>query len=293
MTNPLSTGQIALWYALMYINNKAAWQEWFTAANLTLEAYTGLSRSGINKARNILKQEGLIDFQSNGNRRATSFKICVLYSQESEHIEIGTSNSTHIRNVKETDKEQVRVIQGTVKEQQSGTLNKHKHKQNINESNIYPPTDVGDAKAPSKKSTKTQELESDFEKLWKLYPRKERKADALKAYKKARKAGVTNKEIQNGIVAYTKKLQAEGTSAEYIAQGGTWFNQQRWCDDYTINAPKKQTNRYGRPVYQELQPEWFKSQDDWNQSQETVETMDTEQIKNLQDRIANLSEEGE
>lgn len=73
-SNQLSTGQIALWYALMYINNKCRWVEWFTAPNQTLELYTGLSRQGISKNRNALKQNGLIDFRSNGTK-ATAYKI--------------------------------------------------------------------------------------------------------------------------------------------------------------------------------------------------------------------------
>ena len=79
----LSTGQIALWHALMHINNKCAWIEWFTVPNLTLELHTGLSRAGIYKARNVLKQYGVIDFKSNGTR-ATSYKlISLLYSKQS------------------------------------------------------------------------------------------------------------------------------------------------------------------------------------------------------------------
>ena len=61
----LSTGQIALWNALMYINNKCAWIEWFTVPNILLELNTGMSRSGVLKARNSLKQLGLIDFKTN------------------------------------------------------------------------------------------------------------------------------------------------------------------------------------------------------------------------------------
>lgn len=89
----LSSGQIALYYALLQINNKCAWIEWFTAANQTLETLSGLSRSGINKNRNVLKQLGLVDFESNGNRKATSYKICVLYSEDSTHN--STHNSVH------------------------------------------------------------------------------------------------------------------------------------------------------------------------------------------------------
>ena len=56
----LSAGQIALWYALMYINNRCQWEQWFTVANRSLESNCGLSRQGITKSRNVLKQLGII-----------------------------------------------------------------------------------------------------------------------------------------------------------------------------------------------------------------------------------------
>lgn len=115
----LSSGQIALYYALLQINNKCSWIEWFTAANQTLETLSGLSRSGINKNRNVLKQLGLVDFESNGNRKATSYKICVLYNEDSTHNSEhnsehrSTHNSTHNsstlikqdRNINKTNKD--------------------------------------------------------------------------------------------------------------------------------------------------------------------------------------------
>lgn len=82
MTNPLSTGQIALWQALMHINNKCTWIEWFTVPNQTLELLTGLSRQAIAKARNTLKQYNYIDFKSNGTK-ATSYTIKLLYTSNS------------------------------------------------------------------------------------------------------------------------------------------------------------------------------------------------------------------
>ena len=74
LTKPLAAGQIALWYALMYINNKCSWAEWFTAPNRTLESLTGLERSSIYRARNELKLRGFIDFRSNGTK-ACSYKM--------------------------------------------------------------------------------------------------------------------------------------------------------------------------------------------------------------------------
>ena len=74
LLNPLTTGQIALWNALAYINNKCAWSQWFNAANQTLELMTGLNRSTIYRNRNILKQLGLIDFKING-AKACKYKV--------------------------------------------------------------------------------------------------------------------------------------------------------------------------------------------------------------------------
>lgn len=80
-------------------------------------------------------------------------------------------------------------------------------------------------------------LESDFEKLWKLYPNKKGKQVALKAYKRAIKDGVSNKQIQTGIVAYKKYLTANGTEQQYMMHGGTFFNQRSWDDDWSIDTP--------------------------------------------------------
>lgn len=81
-----------------------------------------------------------------------------------------------------------------------------------------------------------------FEKLWKLYPKKEgNKKRAEKAYLEAIKNGVTNKEIQAGIVNYIKKIQVEGIERKYIAQGATWFFQNRWTDEYELDPISKTT----------------------------------------------------
>lgn len=82
-------------------------------------------------------------------------------------------------------------------------------------------------------TSSTQLMDSDFEKLWALYPRKEGKKVALKKYKEAIKKGTaTNKQIQDGIVAYKQYLKAEGIELRFIKQGGTYFNGECWNDQY-------------------------------------------------------------
>lgn len=73
-TNPLSTGQVSLYFALLHVCNRSNWIEWFAAPNQVLSVLTGLSRSGILRARNELKQRGLIDFRERGTK-ATTYRI--------------------------------------------------------------------------------------------------------------------------------------------------------------------------------------------------------------------------
>ena len=74
LSNPLSSGQVALWSALMHICNKASWPEWFSVANQTLEVLTGLSRKGVFAARNKLIQGGYISVKTRGTK-TTMYRI--------------------------------------------------------------------------------------------------------------------------------------------------------------------------------------------------------------------------
>lgn len=96
-------------------------------------------------------------------------------------------------------------------------------------------------------NTNTADLTAEFEEVWQAYPRKERKNDALKAYVAARKAGEDKDTILAGIARYKAKIAAEKTEAKYIAQGGTWFNQRRWQDDYEAQTFERS---YDASVYE-------------------------------------------
>lgn len=76
--NDLAVGQIALWYALFHQNNKHNWAEWFPLKNSQLVSHTGLSVSGIHKARNVLKQKGYIDFKPQGRNQKTLYRLSIL-----------------------------------------------------------------------------------------------------------------------------------------------------------------------------------------------------------------------
>lgn len=127
LLNPLSQGQYTLWHALMSVNNECAWQEWFTVANLRLELFTGLSRQGIDKARNTLKQLGFIDYKSNGTK-ATSYKITKLYD-DSLQDSLQDSSAEVYKEVADefTKEEQTSLRKGrTLNKQNKTKLNKTK-----------------------------------------------------------------------------------------------------------------------------------------------------------------------
>lgn len=79
---------------------------------------------------------------------------------------------------------------------------------------------------------KPHQLETEFETLWKEYPRKEGKQKAFTAYQRARRDGASFEEVFEGIKRYKEQIRAKGTSPEYIAMCQTWFNQKRWQDEY-------------------------------------------------------------
>lgn len=77
-TNSLSTSAIALWHALMHINNKAGWAEEFGVAASVLCVKTGLADRTIRNARNELKQKGRIDWSSRKGNQSAMYKIISL-----------------------------------------------------------------------------------------------------------------------------------------------------------------------------------------------------------------------
>lgn len=86
------------------------------------------------------------------------------------------------------------------------------------------------------------ELLIEFEDLWAQYPRKQGKAKALEAYKRARKAGVDKTTVLDGLTRYNAQITANKTNIKYVMQGSTWFNGKRWEDEYS-GQPTKPTTK--------------------------------------------------
>ena len=153
-------------------------------------------------------------------------------------------------------------------------------------------------------TSKNNQLEEDFEKLWKLYPRKEGKKKAFEGYKRAIKNGTTNKEIQTGIVNYLTQIRVQRTNKQYIKQGSTWFNGECWDDEYNVDqerspvnpktipssAPAERTvadlereqresRRDAFPMQYKNHPEWF--------TEETIKNI-LEEFPELREKVAEI-----
>lgn len=100
-------------------------------------------------------------------------------------------------------------------------------------------SDAG-ARAIGGAGEQTVSLESRFDALWKLYPKKAGRINALNDYKRAVKDGVTDEEIADGIARYVEYINARNTDPQYILQGSTFFHQRRWTDEYVV--PVRQQN---------------------------------------------------
>jgi len=80
-----------------------------------------------------------------------------------------------------------------------------------------------------------------FEKLWKSYPKKVDKKKAVAAYTKAIKKGVTHETIAAGLDHYLKYLALNEWRKE--ADGGRWFANERWTDEYDLTPPRQNNHR--------------------------------------------------
>ena len=89
-------------------------------------------------------------------------------------------------------------------------------------------TDNGVARVSKK------EIEKRFDTLWAMYPKKQGRADAIKSYEKAIKAGVTDDVIQSGIINYVCYIASKKIEPQYVKQGSTFFSKQAWADDYKV-----------------------------------------------------------
>ena len=104
------------------------------------------------------------------------------------------------------------------------------------------------------------DFESEFEKLWSIYPNKKGKPNAFKDYVKARtrkKNPVSYEDVEKGLNGYIFYIRETKTDMQYVKHGSTWFHQECWGDDYTVvkKADEVKTNNSFIKMLQEMEKE--------------------------------------
>ena len=127
----------------------------------------------------------------------------------------------------------------------------------INTEKQTPPT----AAMPDKSG---ESISEEFEKLWSIYPNKQGKQHAYKAYERARKRKqnpVTYEQVKTGIEKYCEYIAAKGISKQYIKHGSTYFNGAEWESEYDLTPVRQyQPQTYQKP--QEETKKWATAEGD-------------------------------
>ncbi len=87
----------------------------------------------------------------------------------------------------------------------------------------------------NKEHTVPESFKQEFETLWERYPKKRGRDIAYKSFIKARTDGTSFEEIEQGLTLYIQQPECQGSEDRYIKEGGRWFAEHRWKDDYPKN----------------------------------------------------------
>ncbi|MFD1672894.1 DNA replication protein DnaD [Agrilactobacillus yilanensis] len=243
----ISMGQNALYRELLdYANDEGKLDAAFTLKNAALTALTGLSESGLRKARNELVEMGLLIYiPGRKNQQKPQYKIKPLYhtnwaTKQQQSAPTQTPSSAPTRTPTSNATGSTKVLTST---------------RPLRDNNF---------KEMTKEMGPTQneaDLNQRFQKLWALYPRSAKYPETFASYQTAVFSGVTDAQIEAGILAYRREITAKGIGVGYITKSHNWFANQGWRDDYdaTPNAALDNTAKSALKPTVEPIPKWFRT----------------------------------
>lgn len=88
---------------------------------------------------------------------------------------------------------------------------------------------------PQSRSSRTAELDAEFDSWWESYPRKDAKGGARKAYRAARKKA--SAEVLLAAVRGQREALVARKAQGFCPYAATWLNQERWADE--VAAPEE------------------------------------------------------
>ena len=98
-------------------------------------------------------------------------------------------------------------------------------------------------RASERRKEEAELFEKEFEALWAQYPRRQGRSDARRAYIRARRSGVAEETVRQGLEAYRRSIEAQGTEPRFVKQGGNWFLHRCWEDEPTAETARSPRDR--------------------------------------------------
>jgi hypothetical protein len=212
--NPLSSHDIALWYALMSIANKSGWKNEFPVALSVLAFFSGANESTVKRSRNKLAQCGYITWRSrNGNQSAVY----------------------HLNSLVGRSEPQSGLQSSPQSEPQSGLQSVPINKTKLNETNIPPISPV-----------------EQFEKYWSVYPKRKNRALTEKAYVDAVLANVPEEDIVSAAVNYAEYVKIQEIQERYIKNPDRFLSDNTFTE-YLPGIYKKPAGKAGGNKFNQFQ----------------------------------------
>lgn len=192
---------------------KASWEEF--------EEATCLTRSKLKRALRRAREDGFIERADAGTFDRTSrWRVC--YAVDAQVVPDGDNRPIDGAEVARSDRANIAHSLSCKKEEE---LSSGRSPDTPGE-----PVEVDllGSVTPIRKPSLKEQIEAEFETWWKLYPRKDGKQHAKKAYAAARK-----RVTADFLLAAIEKARDDLLARElkFRPMGSTWLNGQRWEDD--------------------------------------------------------------
>lgn len=209
--NPLSSHDIALWYALMSIANKSGWKNEFPVALSVLAFFSGTNESTVKRSRNKLAQCGYITWKSRSGNQSAVYHINSLVG----HSEPQTVPQSGLQSIPQTIPQSVPI-----------------YKTKLNETNIPP---ISPAET--------------FEVYWDAYPKKGNRSLAEKAYVDVLLSGVSADDLLSAAHNYAETVKILETQERYVKNPDRFLSDNTFLEylpgTYKKPEGEKKKNQFG------------------------------------------------
>ena len=204
----------------------------FITSIANFSAESGLSKNQTRRAWKCLEKSGEITRKA--HNRYT--QIIVNNWAKFQSYERTGTNKPQTDHKQSTNKPQTDHKQSTTDKEYKNIRNKELKNNTLDHPDMR--SDLRESEYSSE-----PDIQSRFDRLWDLYPKKQGKQKAFEAYKKAIRDGASDEDIEAGIRNYAFYIEKTHTEQRYIKQGSTWFNQRCWNDDYVVSGSRKEKKK--------------------------------------------------